>query len=60
MTDFNPYEASASIVEDSSPEDYQELTDRGSRLAAKVLDGLVGIGGIGGIGIMADTVVVKA
>lgn len=53
MTDFNPYEASASIVEDSSPEDYQD----GSRLAAKILEGLIGIGGIG---IMADTVVVKA
>ncbi len=57
MTDFNPYEASASIVEDSSPEDYQDLGDRGSRLAAKILEGLIGIGGIG---IMADTVVVKA
>lgn len=47
MTDFNPYEAPTSVVEDPSVAEYQELADRGSRLAAKILDGLIGIGGIG-------------
>lgn len=47
MTDFNPYEAPTSVVEDPSVGEYQELADRGSRLAAKILDGLIGIGGIG-------------
>lgn len=47
MTDFNPYEAPTSVVDDPSVGEYQELADRGSRLAAKILDGLIGIGGIG-------------
>jgi len=47
MTDFNPYEAPTSVVDDPSVGEYQELADRGSRLAARILDGLVGIGGIG-------------
>ena len=47
MTDFNPYEAPTSVVDDPSVGEYQELADRGARLAAKILDGLIGIGGIG-------------
>lgn len=47
MTDFNPYEAPTSVVDDPIVGEYQELADRGSRLAAKILDGLIGIGGVG-------------
>ncbi len=47
MTDFNPYEAPTSVVDDPNGGEYQELADRGSRLAAKILDGLIGVGGLG-------------
>ena len=47
MTEFNPYEAPAAVVEDLARVEYLELADRGTRLAAKILDGLVGFVGIG-------------
>ena len=43
MTEFNPYEAPAAAVEDRSyaPTQESELADRGTRLAAKLLDGFI-------------------
>jgi uncharacterized RDD family membrane protein YckC len=43
MTEFNPYEAPTAAVEDRSyaPTYESELADRGTRLAAKMLDGLI-------------------
>lgn len=53
MNDFNPYEAPAAIVADPASPDFLELADRGTRLGAKLLDGLIFGGGVMVIGIMA-------
>jgi len=48
MTEFNPYEAPAAAVEDRSYAPIQEfeLADRGTRLAAKLLDSLIFVGAL--------------
>lgn len=48
MTEFNPYEAPSAVVADLVDPAAVELADRGTRLGAKLLDGLI-----------ADTIVVK-
>ena len=45
MTDFNPYEAPAAIVADPAATEFLELADRGTRLGAKLLDGVI-LGGV--------------
>jgi len=45
MTDFNPYETPAAPLADPASQEYLELADRGTRLGAKFLDGLImGVG----------------
>ncbi len=53
MTEFNPYEAPASLVADPASTDLLELADRGTRLGAKILDGVIFGGGFAVIGIIA-------
>lgn len=48
MTEFNPYEAPSAVIADLVDSAAVELADRGTRLGAKLLDGLI-----------ADTIVVK-
>jgi uncharacterized RDD family membrane protein YckC len=53
MTDFNPYEAPAAIVADPVGTEFLELADRGTRLGAKMLDGVIVGGGLLVIGVIA-------
>lgn len=53
MTEFNPYEAPSAVVADLVDPETQELADRGTRLGAKLLDGLILGGGFAVIGILA-------
>lgn len=41
MNEFNPYEAPQSVVEDMPPDQGWMLADRGTRLGAVLLDGLI-------------------
>ena len=47
MADFNPYQAPSALVDDV-PMGELQIAERGTRLGAKILDGLIG-GGIVGI-----------
>lgn len=53
MAEFNPYEAPAAAVADLVDPESLELADRGTRLGAKLLDGLIMGGGFAVIGILA-------
>ena len=53
MTDFNPYEAPSAVVADLVDPEVVELADRGTRLGARLLDGLILGGGFAMIGILA-------
>jgi len=53
MTDYNPYEAPSAVVADLVDPEAVELADRGTRLGAKLLDGLIVGGGFAIIGVLA-------
>ncbi len=53
MAEFNPYEAPSAAVADLVDPESLELADRGTRLGAKLLDGLIMGGGFAVIGILA-------
>jgi len=53
MPDFNPYETPSAAVADPASADRLELADRGTRLGAKLLDGLIFGGGFMVIGVLA-------
>lgn len=53
MAEFNPYEAPSAAVADLVDPESLELAGRGTRLGAKLLDGLIMGGGFALIGILA-------
>jgi uncharacterized RDD family membrane protein YckC len=53
MPEFNPYEAPCAMVADPAGTDSLELADRGTRLGAKLLDGLMVGGGFLVLGFVA-------
>jgi uncharacterized RDD family membrane protein YckC len=53
MTDFNPYEAPSAVLADPDNGEHLELAERGTRLGARILDGLIFGLGFVLIGILA-------
>ncbi len=60
MAEFNPYEAPSAIVADLPSQEAQVLADRGTRLGASLLDGLIAGGGLMVIGVLAAILIPAA